>query len=180
MDKNFEKNNLIKNDTENLLNKLRDKISEKYWIEKQKAEFLIKKESFTSIQDLKEELQNNKNFLENSKLEELLNDLNNVKEILKNSSKNEISKLNSEIKNSLENKNDSTFIEKYFSENFLKTAKNPEKPHEHLIWASLWIANSSLVLGESIWKIWIWILKSPYDLYLLVSGKAELENIKKV
>lgn len=180
MDKNFEKNNLIVDNTENLLKKLRDDISKKYWIEKQKAEFLIKKESFISIQDLKNELQKEKNFLENSKLEELFKDLNNVKEILKNSSKIEISKLNSEIKNNFENKNDSTLVEKYFSKNFLKVAKNPEKPHEHLIWASLWIANSTFATFETITKIWIWIVKTPYDLYLLLSLKAELENIKKV
>lgn len=173
----------IKNNPEKILQSLADDISWKYWIEKEKAISLIRQESIKTIEDLKQELK--KENLDRTELDKLFLEIQKIKNILNRFSEVEISKLKSQIEiASLKEKIDiDTFqnsLEWKLPRKLLKIAKNPEKPHEHLVWVSLWIANSTIAIWESIVKIWIWIIKSPYDLYLLISWKAEIESLKKI
>ena len=139
--KKFEEKNTFE-----LLQKLSNEIFQKFWIDIQKAQFLIKTESINSLENLKKELKAENKFLEN--------DIDN-------------------FQNSLEWKN-------ILPRKLVKIARNPEKPHEHLLWASLGLANSVVAVWSVIINTWIWILKSPYDLYLIASWKWEIENAKKI
>lgn len=178
--KNFEKNNLNQDITKKLLEKLSSDIFKKYWIEKQKIEVLIKRESLISIENLKLELQNQNKILDNFTLNELLKDLNKAKENLNLISKNERINLIKSIENQNNFMKNNNFLEKKLPRKLVKTAQNPKNLHENILWLSLWTASSILTISESIVKIWIWIFKSPYDLYLISTWKAEMENIKKI
>lgn len=162
MYKNFEQQEKIEKNTWELLKNLSEEISKKYWIEKQKAINLIKSKSIKSIEDLKKEFES-QNKKEKILFEELFLELNNAKE------KRQI--LQNEINWNLE---------KNLPENLLEKAKNPKNLHEHILWASLWIANSAIIFWKTLTNIWLWILKSPYDLYLVLKWKWEFENFKKI
>lgn len=179
---NFKEKDLNLKNIENkiLLQKLKQEIEENFWIEEKDLKELIKSKTSESIELLKVEMLNkNKNFWK-EKINELFEKINEIKQILKENSQNEIEKLKKQVEESINVNNFTNDLEKYLPRKLLKVAKNPEKPHEHLIWASLWIANSTFAAFETIAKIWVWIIKTPYDLYLLASWKWELKNIKKV
>lgn len=179
----MEKNrNIDKNIIENklLLSKLKNEIEKNFWINENDIQYIIRNESLTSLEKLKLDLQNkNKNFWK-EEIEKLYEKLNQVKSLIEDESKNKILDLKKEVEEKINIDNFQNKIEKYLPRKLIKIAKNPEKPHEHLVWASLWIANSTIAIWESILKIWTWIIKSPYDLYLLASWKAELENVKRI
>lgn len=170
--------------------------------------FFPEKSNFLKeISILKQEIENNKNINENLKYN-ILDSLENlkyevdsknkanfekekiflnskfdsIKEIIKTNSIIEKNQLFTEIAiNSLKDEiNFNNILEKYLPRNLIKIARNPNLPHEHIIWISLWAANSIISIWESIFKIWLWIVKMPYDLYLLISWKGEIESIKKV
>lgn len=163
-----------------LLSKLKIEISKNFWLKENEIENLIIDNSINSLEKLKLELQNQNKSYWNNEVKEIFEKLNEIKNLLEKISKKEISDLKKEVEEKIDINNFENSLEKYLPRKLLKVAKNPEKPHEHLIWASLWIANSTFATFETIAKIWIWIVKTPYDLYLLLSWKAELENIKKV
>lgn len=163
-----------------LLKNLKNEISKNFWIKNDLLENLILNKSINSLEKLKLELQNKNNFLEKEKIKELFLKINEAKILFEEISKNQRENLKNEIEEEININNFSNNLEKFLPRKLVKTAKNPEKPHEHLIWASLWIANSAIAIWEGILKVWIWIIKSPYDLYLLAFWKAEIENIKKI
>ena len=175
--KKFEEKNTFE-----LLQKLSNEIFQKFWIDIQKAQFLIKTESINSLENLKKELKAENKFLENDKIEELFLKLKEFKNILESASKNEIPKLKYEVEEQIDIDNFQNSLEwkNILPRKLVKIARNPEKPHEHLLWASLGLANSVVAVWSAIINTWIWILKSPYDLYLLASWKWELENAKKI
>ena len=75
--KKFEEKNTFE-----LLQKLSNEIFQKFWIDIQKAQFLIKTESINSLENLKKELKAENKFLENDKIEELFLKLKEFKNIL--------------------------------------------------------------------------------------------------
>lgn len=175
-EKNFRENITLKNKI--LIKNLEKEISNNFWLEKKEIEFFIKNESLNSREQLKIEFQNkNKNFW-NTKIEELFDKLGEIKK-LQEFTKNETFELKNEVEKQLED-NFHNPLEKYLSRKMINIARRPEKPHEHILWATLWIANSLISISESIFKLGLWIIKSPYDLYLILSWKWELENIKKI
>jgi hypothetical protein len=62
----------------------------------------------------------------------------------------------------------------------VEKAKNPEKFHEHILWFTLWTANSIIAITDALYQIGVGIIKAPYHLYLVVSGKWEVDGIKEV
>lgn len=169
-----------KKNTETLLWELSKEISNNFWIEIEKAVYLIKKESIISLDSLRQELIKQKDKLENKKIEELYLRLKEIKNILEIYSKTEIVKLKNEVEEKIDIDNFKNSLEWKLSRKMINIAKKPRLFHEHLLWASLWVANSLVAIWESTIKILIWFIKSPYDLYLILSGKAEIENIKKI
>ena len=172
---NSKKNNIS-------LEELSLEISKKFWLESKKISLLIKEireNSVYSLENLKAELQKENKTLELQKIQELFSDLQKARNIFGKESKKEIINLKQDLKIDTNNYF-SNILESKLPRKLIKKAKNPEKPHEHLLWASLWIANSLITIWSWIINVWVWILKSPYDLYLLASWKWELENAKKI
>lgn len=87
-------------------------------------------------------------------------------------SKNDISELIKE--------EDSKIIKNIFSKKLLKKAKNPQNISEQIMWWSLWILNSWILITDVLYNLWKWIITSIPDFLQILSWKAEIENFKKV
>lgn len=183
----IEKNDKInsKIDKQKLLKELAIDIANKFWIDKEKTEQLIKNETLISLDSLKNELkqeESNENKLNDKKLEQLFFTLKWALELIENFAKLEIKVLKKDINNldNIQIENFKNKIDDYLPAKLIKIAKNPTKPHEHILWLALGTANSIITTVDVLYKIWKWLLQSPYHLYLIISGKAKTNSFKNI
>ena len=184
------KNNLnawILKQKEELEKKLAKEISSDFSISEKLAKKFIY-ETHLSLEDFKKQLQkekikNNelKEKLTKQKVEKLYFAILWAKKLIEDLSKKDLEKL----KNILEKKEFVIWeveevLEKIFSKNLIGKAKNPNNISEHIMWASLWILNSTVVIWELLYSIWIWILKTPSDLYAVFTNTWEIDSLKKI
>ena len=166
---------------ENIENKLATEISIKYKIEKKEALRLIRWRTLESLDSLRDqiELWENRNLdkLSKKEIENLFLTLRWAQEVIENFSKFELIILKEEVENSISPKN---ILETYLPNELVQKAKNPTQLHEHILWFSLWTANSIIAIVDALYQIWAWIIKTPYHLYLVVSWKAEIDWIDKI
>lgn len=179
----IEKNNISAwiLDKKKLLSELAEDIARKFWIDKNQAETLIKKDTLNSLKSLTEELtskENNDKKLNEKELEKLFFTLRWALEVIENSSKIEIKTLKDDVEKSIDIENFKNKIEDYLPAELIKKAKNPQNLHEHILWFSLWSANSIIATVDALYQIGVWIIKAPYDLYLVITWKAEFKKIK--
>lgn len=172
-----------------LLEKLSLEISSNFSISEKLAKKLIY-ETHLSLNDLKSEISlensnNNQDFIDKNfddeKLNKLLSVLDWVRKIIKDSSQSEIE----ELKKILENTdkivwNDSELMKKLFSQKLIEKAKKPKNISDQILWATLWIANSTIIITELLYDLWIWIIKSIPDLIAIIKWNWEVESIKKL
>jgi len=157
-----------------LLEKLSLEISRDFSISEKLAKKLIY-ETHLSLEDLKEQVNN-------EKLNKLLSVLDWVRKIIEQASKNEIK----ELKKILENNNtlilweNSEIIKKLFSKKIIDKSKNPTSISENIMWASLWIANSVVVITDILYNLGLGIITTIPDIISILKWKAEIENLKKV
>jgi len=179
-------NNPWKFNTKTLLDELLDDISREYWIDISSAEKLIKSKSINSLKSLKKELEesslnsNNKERLSNSKLEKLFFTIYWAKEVIEKASRNELNIIKEEIENVANFEEFKNSLEDYLPANIVKLAKNPQNLHHQILWASLWVSNSLIKTVDILYQIWKGILKTPYDLYLIISGQGEYNWFKNI
>jgi len=183
----FEKNNNTPwtLDTKKLLDNLHDNISSKYWIDKSSAEILIKWNSIKNITYLKKELYNSEigtqnEKLSDSKLEKLFFTISWAKELIEQSSKSELNAIKNEIENTAPFQEYTNQLESVLPSQIVDDAKNPKNLHHHILWASLWVSNSIIKTADILYQIWKGILKTPYDLYLIISWKWEYNWFKNI
>jgi len=81
------------------------------------------------------------------------------------------------LKDTLENWNsqDKTWLERRLPVNILNKLENPNWVWDEVLWIALWTTNSIMTTVEFLYKLWAWIIKSPYHIYLIVSWKAKYE-----
>lgn len=171
-------------DKKAMLESLADEISKKFKIEKNEAFELIKNKTLDWLSDLKKEINEKNNSslkeLDNSKLEELFLVLKWAQELIENLSKIEIKLLKEDVEKTLKIEDFINIVENYLPKNLIKIAKNPKNIHEHILWFSLWASNSIIAVIDLLYQIWSWIIKAPYDLYLVISWKWELKSWKDI
>ncbi len=174
-----EKNKL---DKKALLRELALDIAKKYNFEVSEVEKLIKKDTLNSLDSLKMELKNNEVFknVAEKKVEKLFFTLKWALEVVENTSKLKIKVLKDELENSVNIENFQNNLEEYLPKKLVEKAKNPKVLHEHILWVALGSANTIYKTTEILYKIWVWILKTPYDLYLVASGKGKIQNWDKI
>lgn len=186
---NVENNNenIWKIDNKKLLDELSIDIANKFWLDKEKAKKLIKKETLSWIDSLKSELEKGNNTegkLTHKEVEKLFFILKWALDVIENSSKIEIKSLKNEIDWNIEETiNIEKFenkIEDYLPKKLIEIAKNPTKPHEHILGFALWTTNSIYITVDILYKIWKWLLQSPYHLYIIMSWKWEVESFKNI
>lgn len=186
MSKDFEniKNNEINKevDKKKLLEKLALDISNKFWIDKQKTESFIKKETLSSLDSFKLELskETNKETNQNINIEELFFSLKWALETTENLSKLKIEALKNDIENDNKNIESNSFVEKFANQKLLERVKNPKNLWDNIIWAGLWTINSIHATADIMYQIWKWILLSPYHIYMILSSKAKTDSFKNI
>jgi hypothetical protein len=98
-----------------------------------------------------------------------------AQEVIENYSKLEIRILRENIEQNVNIEDFKNYLEKHLPAKLIEKAKNPKKFHEHILWFTLWTANSIIAIVDALYQIGAGIIKAPYHLYLVVSGKAEIE-----
>lgn len=169
-------------DKKALLKKLALDIANKYDIKETEAERLIKSETLNNIWNLKSEIQENEKLklLAKKELEKLFFTLKWALDLVENMSKLKIKVLKDELEKSSNINNFVNKLEEYLPEELTNKAKNPKKVHEHILWITLGSANTIISTTEVLFKIWTWLLKTPYDLYLIINWKWKISNFKKI
>ncbi len=169
-----------------LLEKLSLEISRDFSISEKLAKKLIF-ETHLNLDNLRQDIKDENNNLDKDfefdkdKLDKLLFVLKWAKEFIEKASKQEIE----ELKTILEKKdiilnNDSEIIKKLFSEKLINKAKNPQNISDQIIWISLWITNSVILISDVLYNFWKWIITSIPDLISILNWTWEIDSIKKV
>jgi len=185
---NIEKNNEIlwdwALDKKKLLEELAIDIAKEFWLEKEKAQELIKKETLEWIKYLKNELNNEtseeKNKLSDKEVEKLFFTLKWALDIIENYSKLEIKTLKEDVEKSINIEDFKNPINMYLPPRLVNKAQYPSNPHEHILGFALWSANSIFTTVDILYKIWKWILQTPYHLYMIMSWKSETDSFKNI
>lgn len=179
-----EKNNLnswILN-KKKLLEELAIDIANKFWMDKQEAMKLLKTDISKWLSELKNEInkQDNEQLkkLWNKKLEELFLTIKWALELIENSSKIEIKMLKEDIEKIVKIEDFKNHIEDYLPAELILVAKNPKKIHEHILWFALGTANSIFKTVDILYQIWLGIIKTPIDLYMIITWKAVSNSFK--
>ena len=170
-----------------LLEKLSLEISSDFSISEKLAKKLLYK-THLSLSELKDEIYldqdeklENKDKFDEQKLEKLFFSISWIKEIIENASKLEIEELKQVLENSDFLKlDDNQLIKKFFSKQLIDRAKNPKNISDQIMWASLWITNSTIIITDTLYNIWRGFITSVPDLISILSWKWEIESIKKV
>lgn len=173
-----------------LLEKLSQEISRDFSIWEKLAKRLIYK-THLSLWDLREEIhldnkgdntpENSNDNLDDNSLNRLLWVLDWVRKLIEQASKNEIQ----ELKDILENSDlalgyDSEIVKNIFSKKVINRAKYPKNMSDQIIWVTLWIANSAIIITEVLYSLWKWIITSIPDLISILKWEGEIESFKKV
>ncbi|MDD3793855.1 MAG: hypothetical protein PHI37_03525 [Candidatus Gracilibacteria bacterium] len=165
-------------DKKMMLDNLANEISKKFKIEKTKALSLIKSETLDGLDNLKKELKVEN--LNNKQLEELFLVLKGAQEIIANASKIEIKILKEDIEKNVKIEDFVNIVEKHLPPKLLQRAKNPKNIHEHILGFSLGTSNSIISIIDALYQIGAGIIKMPYHIYMIVSGKGEIKSMKKI
>ncbi len=167
-----------------LLEELSNEISKKYWIEKQETQKLIKLDTSKWIDSLKNELRESWNiYFENLKAneqEKLFLILKWAQESIEQQTHIEVLTLKEDIEQNIDVNKIKNNIEDFLPEKLLQTAKNPKLPHEHILWFTLWTANTLVAWIDWLYQVWKWIIQSPYHIYLIIKWEAELKSSKNI
>lgn len=65
-------------------------------------------------------------------------------------------------------------------EKMLHACQNPNKPHEHILWWVVWLGESCVDGVQIIWQWLMDTLKFPRDVYLVLSGQAQVDIFQDV
>ena len=71
-------------------------------------------------------------------------------------------------------------LEKLLWTQVIQKAQNPQNIPEHIMWISLWILNSTIIIWELLFSFGIWIIKAPTDLLALATKKAEIDSFRRI
>ena len=167
-----------------MLEQLALEISKKFNIQKKEVLSLIRNNTLEWLSDLKDEIKekgsDNLNNLDNKDLERLFLILKWAQEIIEKSSKIEIKILKDDIEKTINIDEFKNQLENYLPKKLIDRAKDPKYIHEHILWFSLWTANSIISIIDALYQIWAWIIKIPYHMYLVISWKWEFKSWKDI
>ena len=168
------------------LKKLSQEISQEFWIDSKNAELLLKAKTSLSLKEFRQEV--NKLWEKNTSLqlsleqsERLYNIVKGYREIITAKTELWIEALKQSI--SIERPLSESFgqqIGKKYLPELQKRAQNPKNLSDQISGWFLWIFESSITMIDLCYRIGLGIIKSPYDIYRIITGKATYENWKKI
>ncbi len=162
----------IKIDTKNLLEELAQKISQEFWVDKTKIKELISSKTLSNLEDLKFNINDKEN---------LLNVISWARDVISKASRKEIDLLKWKIDKKEYNPEKDIYIsDKFIPKNLMRRARNPKNLWDNLIWASIWLINSSEEIIKVLYNIWAWIIKAPYHIYLIITWKRKYDKFKEI
>ncbi len=165
-------------DTKNLLNKLASEIAKKYGLDINQVKKLIQSKTWSKLDNLKSMVWSSGETID---LAEFKNVITGAKDVIEKASKDEIELLKWTIeKTNLTPEKDIYLSNKFVSNQLMERAQNPQNIWDNIIGAWVWILNSTEAVIKLLYNIGAWIAKTPYHIYLVVSGKSEYEWFKNI
>lgn len=168
----------IYQESTDLLQKLALQISNDFGIGIGQAKELITETTWHSLDNFKEGLASTSE-VNITDLENAINTARSSIEIL--SQKNREA-----LKNSLEqeilNLEQHRYIlsQKIFSPDTLVRIKNPKNIKDQVLWAGIWLFDSTEAVIFFTYKLGKWVIVTPYHIYLLLVGKAQYDGFSKI
>lgn len=169
-----------------MLEELTQRISQAFWIRADVIRDILKNESLKNLSSLRKELSNwevlskDNQILSQEDIEKLITVIKWAREFIKTLSKQEIQDLKKELDwiNIWD-------LEDYISSKILPRsliirAQNPQTVGDQITGACIWIINSTQKIVEFLYLLWKWIIKTPIDIYLIISWKGEYPTWKRI
>jgi hypothetical protein len=165
----------LQENTKELLNELALKIAHEFWIDVSQVKELIRSQSNLQLESLKgivqeTELSGEINF---QKLKTVLNGARNVVEKM---SRNEIELLKWSIQeDKISPETDFYISTRLLSAGTLRKLYHPEWMQDQIVWVAIGLLNSAEATVKLLYDIGAGIVKTPYHIYLIASGKWEYQ-----
>lgn len=165
-----------------LLSSLSRELSQKYGIEASSVERMLTNKTKLSLQEFRNEMLSNGNSsLSENQTEELYHSIEGYKKLVIEHTKFDIETLKSRVSNDLSQTESigNTVLKNIFP-TMMQRVQNPKTLSDEFTWAILWALDSGITFWYICYKIGLWIIKSPYDLYLITSWKWTYKNWKRI
>lgn len=173
MKQDFFESQKLKSETANLLQKLAKEISQKYGIDITKVKNLIESKTSWKLEDLQLSLKNS----EKINLDDLLWEINAAKFKIEDISK----KYREDLKKTIGQKefepdtHEYITSQRFLSEKFLTRIQNPHGISDNILWAGIWVIDSTEAIIFFLYNLGKWILLTPYHLYLIIKWEAKIK-----
>jgi len=160
-------------ETSRLLQSLAQDISRKYGLDIVEVKRLIEDKTYSNLEDLQKSLWND----ESINIKNLLWEINNAKTLIEDLSK----KHRDQLKNSISrfplevDKHDYISSRKIFSKPFIARIQEPKNISDNILWAGVWIIDSSEAVIFFLYNLGKWILLTPYHVYLLLRWEGKIK-----
>lgn len=170
-------------------NEMINSLAWKLWISSKSAKKLSELKTITNISILKKELEKIKvdenKYDETEELNKIFNEIQNIQFLqneLKSKSRVEIASLKEQLEIIPEYKiaSENSISNKFTSSEYLAKIVTWETFWDNLAWVIFWSADSIYSLWTYAKDLAFWIVKSPIDLYKIVTWKAETDSFKNV
>jgi hypothetical protein len=168
------------------LKRLSQEISQQFWIDSKNAELLLKTKTSLSLQEFRQEVQtlwekNTSPQLSLEQSERLYNIVNWYRKLITAKTELGIETLKQSIQT--ENPASKSFgqqIGKRYFPDLQKRAQNPENFSDQISGWFLWVFESSITMVDLCYRIGLGIIKSPYDIYRIITWKARYDNWRRI
>ncbi len=168
----------LSSQTSNLLENLASEISKEFWIDISRVKQLISSSTSGSLDSLKNSIKS-KNTINFS---HLLKAIDNAKSQIESLSKSEIESLKDSLDTSSYNPDIHLYSssKKILPKTILNKAYDPKNIWDELIWAVIWLIDTTEAIILFTYWLGKWILLTPYHIYLMITGKWEYNWFKNI
>lgn len=168
----------IYSETSNLLHDLASKIAQEFGIDVSEVKELIKWDTLGDLDWLKAQVWSSEkiNFI---RLQQVLQDAHDSIEALSRNRRNAL-KASLEKNDYQPESHEYITTRKFLPQSLVQKAKNPQHIWDQCIGLGLGLIDSWEAVVVFSYKLWTWILLTPYHLYLLLTWKAKYKGFSKI
>lgn len=176
----IEKGKTFKIDTKDLLSELASKIAREFGIDVSQVKDIIKSQSSVKLESLKGIIQETETSgsIDFARLKTVLNG---AKNVIEKMSHDEIELLKGSITETKLSPEDNFYLSsRIISSSTIQSLYNPQGITDNILGAGIGILNSAEATVKLLYDIGAGIIKAPYHIYLIISGKWEYEWMKRI